>query len=405
MNPRAGRWLAIVGIGEDGLDGVSGAGRALVADAELLVGGARQLAMIPANGIERVAWPSPLEDGIQALLRARGRRVTVLASGDPMHYGIGATLAARVPVEETIVVPAPSSFSLACARLGWSVAETGTLSLHGRPLDLLNAWLESGARLLALSENGATPAAVAGHLRAHGYGRSRLWALERLGGPRERILAGTAADWRANDVADLNLVAIECVAEPGAIVRARVPGLPDDAFRHDGQLTKREVRAVTLAKLAPGPRGLLWDVGAGCGSVAIEWMRVPGARRAIAIEPDASRRRLIADNAASLGAPGLEIVAGSAPEALQGLAAPDAVFVGGGSAHAGVIEACWAALAPGGRLVANAVTLEGEAKLVEWHGRVGGELVRIAIERAEPIGQRMGWRPARAVVQWAAAKP
>jgi precorrin-6Y C5,15-methyltransferase (decarboxylating) len=376
----------------------------LIADAELLVGGARHLALVPPNGAARRAWPSPLGPGIEALLEERGRAVTVLASGDPMFYGIGATLAARVPVDETIVVPAPSSFSLACGHLGWRAEEVGMISLHGRPLELLNAWIEPGARLLALSENGATPAAVAALLSARGYGASRIWALEHLGGGAERIRADTAADWRANDVADLNLVAIHCVADAGAVHFPRVPGLPDDAFRHDGQLTKREVRAVTLARLAPGPRQLLWDVGAGCGSIGIEWMRSPGAPRAVAIEPDAARRRFIADNATALGTPELAIVAGSAPQALEGLATPDAIFVGGGLSTPGTLDAAWAALKPGGRLVANAVTLEGEKHLVEWHERAGGELARIAVERAEPIGQRLGWRPMRAVTQWAAVK-
>jgi precorrin-6B C5,15-methyltransferase / cobalt-precorrin-6B C5,C15-methyltransferase len=397
-------WLAIVGIGEDGLDGLGAAGRALIAGASVLVGGARHLALIPSDGRTRLVWPSPLEPGIDELLKLRGQSVCVLASGDPMFYGIGATLLRRVPVEEAILVPAPSSFSLASARLGWPSSEVGQFSLHGRPLALLNLWLQPGARLLALSENGATPAAAAELLRARGYGKSRLWALEHLGGPRERIVAGTAGDWHANDIADLNLLAIECVADAATPLLPRAPGLPDEAFRHDGQLTKREMRAITLASLAPVPGQLLWDIGAGCGSVSIEWMRCPGGLHAIAIEPMAARRRLIADNASALGTPELEIVAGSAPEALTGLTAPDAIFIGGGVSAPGVLEAAWAALKPGGRLVANAVTLDGEGRLVEWHKRVGGELARIAVERAEPLGERIGWRPLRAVTQLALVK-
>ncbi len=406
MNARAHPvpWLAIVGIGADGLDGLGAAAHALIADAKVLVGGARHLAMIPPDGRQRLPWPSPLEAGIDELLKLRGQSVCVLASGDPMHYGIGATLLGRVPVAETIVVPAPSSFSLASARLGWPSSEVGMLSLHGRPLASLHAWLQPGARLLALSESGATPAAVAELLRARGYGKSRLWALEHLGGPKERIVAGTAGDWRVNDVADLNLLAIDCVADASAPLLPRVPGLPDGAFRHDGQLTKREMRAITLASLAPVPGQLLWDIGAGCGSVAIEWMRCPGPMHAIALEPNDARRRLIADNATALGTPDLAIVAGAAPEALSGLAAPDAIFIGGGVSTPGVIEAAWAALKPGGRLVANAVTLDGEARLVDWHGRIGGALARIAVERAEPLGERTGWRPLRAVTQLALAK-
>jgi precorrin-6Y C5,15-methyltransferase (decarboxylating) len=398
------KWLSIVGIGEDGLAGLSAAARLLVAEARVLVGGERHLAMVPADGRERLSWTSPLSLLIEEILRRRGTPVCILATGDPMHYGIGVTLAKRVPIAEMTILPAPSAFSLACARLGWPVAGVIALTLHGRPLGLLNGWLQPGARILALSENGATPMAVAAQLCAHGYGRSRLWALEHLGGARERIVASTADAWQADDIADLNTLAIECVADEDALVLSRGPGLPDAAFRHDGQLTKREVRAVTLATLVPLPGRLLWDVGAGCGSVAIEWMRCQPRARAIAIERDGERRRFMADNATALGVPGLEIVAGGAPEALASLPTPDAVFVGGGVATAGVLEACWSALKPGGRLVANAVTLEGETRLVEWRARHGGELIRIAIERAEPIGRSQGWRPLRTVTQLSAVK-
>lgn len=398
------KWLAIVGIGEDGLSGLGAAARALIEDARVLAGGARHLAMIPEDGRERLVWKNPFSASLEEVVRRRGTPICVLASGDPMHYGIGATLAKRIPVDETIVVPAPSAFSLACARLGWPLDEVTTLSLHGRPLALLQVWLQPGARILALSENAATPATVAALLRERGYGKSRLWALERLGGGEERIVGGTANGWEANDLADLNTLGIECVTDSDTPLLPRLAGLPDESFHHDGQLTKREVRAITLAALAPVPGQRLWDVGAGCGSVAIEWMRYHPSCRASAVEPDKERRRLIADNATALGVPGIEIVDGRAPEALAGLPAPDAVFIGGGGSAAGVLEACWPALKPGGRLVANAVTLEGEARLVEWRARTGGELTRIAIERAVSIGRRTGWRPFRAITQLAAVK-
>jgi len=328
----------------------------------------------------------------------------VLATGDPMHFGIGVALARRVPAAEMTIIPAPSAFSLACARLGWPLPEVATLTLHGRPRDLLNFYLQPGARLLVLSENAATPAAVAALLSAHGYGGSRLTVLEHMGGSKERIRSLAADHWQANDVADLNTLAIECIADPGARLLPRVPGLPDSAFHHDGQLTKREIRAVTLASLAPIPGQLLWDVGAGCGSVGIEWMRSDPSCRAVALERDEARRRLIADNAAALGVPKLEIVAGTAPEALHALAAPEAIFVGGGASHGGMIETCWAALKPGGRLVANAVTVEGEASLAAWRARFGGELTRIAVVRAEPVGPYGGWRPMMPVTQLAMIK-
>jgi precorrin-6Y C5,15-methyltransferase (decarboxylating) len=398
------KWLSVIGIGEDGLGGLSAVARSLLDGARVLVGGERHLAMVPPDMRERLTWTSPLSILVEHILRLRGEAICVLATGNPMYYGIGVTLAKRVPIEEMTIIPAPSAFSLACARLGWPQASAAALTLHGRPLALLNAFLQPGARLLVLSENAATPAAVAEHLSARGFGNSRFSVLEHLGGVGERIVCGTAAAWRANDIADLNTLAIECIADTGTLLLPRSPGLPDEAFHHDGQLTKREVRALTLASLAPLPGQLLWDVGAGCGSIAIEWMRTDPSARALAIEKDGERRRLMADNAAALGTPFLKIVGGHAPACLEGLAPPDAVFIGGGGGADGVFEHCWSALKPGGRLVANVVTLEGEARLFGWRDRVGGELTRIAIERAEPIGRHGGWRPLRTVTQLAAVK-
>lgn len=398
------KWLAVVGIGEDGLAGLSQAARTLVDGARVLVGGMRHLAMLPQDGRERLTWTSPLDALIDDIVRRRPAPVCVLATGDPMHFGVGVALARRVSAAEMTIIPAPSAFSLACASLTWPLAEVATLTLHGRPLSMLNGYLQPGARLLILSEDAATPVAVAALLGARGYGGSRLTVLEHMGGPKERILSSTADHWQANDVADLNTLAVECVADPGAPLLPRVPGLPDSAFHHDGQLTKREVRALTLAALAPVPGQLLWDVGAGCGSVAIEWMRSDPGCRAIALERDEGRRRLIADNAAALGAPKLEIAAGAAPEALRSLPAPEAIFVGGGASHPGVLEACWAALKRGGRLVANVVTVEGEASLAAWRARCGGELTRIAVARAEPVGPYSGWRPQMTVTQLAVVK-
>jgi precorrin-6Y C5,15-methyltransferase (decarboxylating) len=329
----------------------------------------------------------------------------VLATGDPMWYGIGVTLARTLERDELVILPALSAFSLACARLGWPLAEVETLTLHGRPLDLINGVVYPGARVLALSEDGATPAQVAGRLAELGYGASRLVVLEHMDGPEERVVEGKAQDWAPERLADLNTIAVECVADAGTAARSRLPGLPDQAYRHDGQLTKRELRAVTLAALAPLPGELLWDVGAGCGSVAIEWLRGARGARAVAIERDQGRRALMAENAAALGAPTLAVVAGEAPAALEGLEAPDAVFVGGGLSTDGLLEACWAALGPGGRLVANAVTLEGEARLMAWRGQAGGELRRVAVSRAEAIGALTGWRPLKPVTQLAVVKP
>lgn len=397
-------WLSIVGIGEDGLDGLSPAAAALVAAAEVLVGGERHLAMVPADGRERLSWPTPLIELIPEIERRRGRPVCVLATGNPLWYGVGTTLMRHFPVAETTIMPAPSSFSLACARLGWSLADVETLTLHGRPLEMLHPAVQPGARLLLLSEDGSTPAKVAELLCARGYGESRVTVLEHLGGAEERVVADTAAGWSLGQMAALNTIAIDSVAAPDAPFRPRVPGLPDEAFRHDGQMTKREQRAVTLSALGPAPDYLLWDVGAGCGSVAIEWLRMSHRCRAIAIERNEKRRGLIADNAAALGAPMLKIVAGEAPAALDDLPDPDAVFVGGGVSAGGLLEACWTRLKPGGRLVSNAVTVEGEQALTAWQAQHGGELTRIAVSRAEAVGGLTGWRPLMPVTQLAAIK-
>ena len=371
----------------------------------MLIGGTRQLAMVPEDGRERLSWPSPLTALVEEIGRRRGQRICVLATGDPLHYGIAVTLARHVPPEEMTIVPAASAFSLACARLGWSRAEVETLTLHGRPLELLHPALQPGAKILLLSHDGATPGRVAELLRARGYGRSRLTVLEHMGGVHEGRREPTAEAWDRNAVADFNTLAVDCVAGPEAALLPRIPGLPDTAFRHDGQITKREVRALTLAALAPVPGQLLWDVGAGAGSVAVEWMRHHPRCRALAVERNRDRIAFIADNASALGTPGLVIVEGAAPEAFEGLEAPDAVFIGGGLRAPGNLEACWAALKPGGRLVANAVSVTGEAALAHWHGELGGELSRIAVARAAALGAISGWRPLMPVTQLRVVKP
>lgn len=400
------RWLTIVGLGEDGWDGLSPAARALVEGAETVYGGARHLSLVPEfAGQRRHPWPSPLSDAYPTLLERRGRPTCVLASGDPSWYGIGATLSRLVAADETLVIPAPSAFSLAAARLGWPLQEATALTVHGRPLELVVPHLHPGARLLILSWDGTTPAKLAALLRARGFGPSRLAALEAMGGPRERRVEAIADGWAEERVADLNTLAVECAAVPGARCLPRTPGLPDDWFEHDGQITKREVRAVTLSWLAPRRGELLWDVGAGSGSIGIEWMLSDPANRAVAIEHKEDRLARIPANAAALGVPGLDLVRGKAPDTLMGLPAPDAVFIGGGLTNDGVFDACWSALKPGGRLVANAVTLESEAALADLHRRFGGQLSQIAVSRASPIGGFRGWRPLMPVTLWFVEKP
>jgi len=398
-------WLTVIGIGDDGVAGLTLAARALVESAEIIVGGARHLAMAPEGAAERLPWRQPFADSIAAIAARRGRRVVVLASGDPMWFGAGALLSGHFTREEMLVLPHPGAFSLVAARLGWAIADCALLSLHGRPLDSLRLHLAEGRRALILAEDGTTPLKMARLLTGLGWGPSRLAVFEHLGGAAEASHTAAAQDWGKRRAADLNTVALECRAAPGVRGLSRLAGLPDEAFEHDGQLTKREIRAATLARLAPVPGELLWDVGAGSGSIAIEWLRADTGLSAVAVERDPARAASIARNAALLGVPGLRIVAGAAPQALAGLDTPDAIFAGGGIAEPELLPALWRALRPGGRLVANAVSTEGERVLLEWQARQGGDLTRLAVSRVETLGGRHAWRPALAVTQWVAVKP
>jgi precorrin-6Y C5,15-methyltransferase (decarboxylating) len=402
--PSTNRWLSIVGIGEDGLDGLTPYARSLIDKAAVLVGGDRHLAMLADDGRPRLTWPRPLTDLMPRIAGHRGSPVCVLATGDPMFFGIGVTLARQFAADEMEIVPSLSAFTLAAARMGWPLADVEQLTLHGRPAALAVPFIQPGARLLILSDGPDTPAEVSALLAERGYGDSRLTVLEHMGGEKERRLDGTAADWRHNGVAPFNTLAVQCLAGSDALILPRVPGLPDEVFASDGNMTRRDVRAGTVAALAPFPGDHLWDVGAGSGSVAIEWMRTHPRCRATAIERKPERIALIARNAMSLGTPKLGMVEGDAPDALDGLDAPDAVFVGGGLTTPGLIEACWKALKPNGRLVANAVTLEGETALATFRAEHGGDLTRIAVSHAEPVGPFTGWKPAMAVTRLCAVK-
>jgi precorrin-6Y C5,15-methyltransferase (decarboxylating) len=391
--------VTVVGIGADGWPGLGGTSIAALTSADVVFGSPRQLDLLPASvGADRVAWPSPLLPALPGLLEThRDRRLAVLASGDPMFHGIGATLVRLVGADRVRVLPHPSSVSLAAARLGWPLADTDVASLVTAPVETLHPLVNPGRRILVLSAGAETPARVAALLRERGYAGARLTVLEQLGGPGERTVTGTAGDWAAVDADPLNVVAVDCGSGPATSL---VPGLPDAAYRSDGQLTKREVRAVTLAALAPAPGELLWDVGAGSGSIAIEWMRAHRTCRAVAVESHAERAATVRANAAALGVPGLRVVEGRAPGALAGLPTPTAVFIGGGVTRDGVVEACLASLPAGGRLVANAVTVESEAVLAAWYAKLGGELTRIAVQRGSPVGGFTGWRAMMPVTIW-----
>ena len=397
-------WLTVVGIGEDGFKGLGKNARHALLRAAKIFGGQRHLDLLPPciRG-ERQPWPSPF--CLESLLSHRGEPVCVLASGDPMFFGVGASLARQLPAAEMQTLPAPSSCSLAAARMGWPLQDVVTLSVVARPVAALNAQLSSGVRLLVLSNDGRSPAAIAALLRERGFGPSRLTVLEHLGGEAERRIDGIASDWNDSPSADLNLVAIECIAEPNTLRLSRLAGLPDSAFKHDGQLTKRDVRAITLARLAPVPGELLWDVGAGSGSIGIEWMRAHPGCRALAIEADEGRQALIEHNRDALGVPGLQLVRGNAPQALAGLERPDAIFIGGGVTREGVLDTCWSELKPGGRLIANAVTLQSEMTLMAWREQHGGELTRIHIAQAQPLGDFDTWRQALPITLLDVTKP
>ncbi len=397
-------WLTILGVGDDGVEGLSPPARALFDGAQIVVGWPRILKSTDLSGKETCTWTSPIEDMLEQIREWKDRGVVVLSTGDPMNYGIGARLAAHVPADEMTVIPAPSAFSLAAARLGWRLQDVETISLHGRPVSLLQPFIQPGAKVLALTGGSETVQEVAGILKKRGFGGSMLNILEHMGGENERLVTRTADACEGETFADFNTLGLECIAGPDATLLPSVPGLPDEAFIHDGQLTKREVRAITLAALGPTPHALLWDVGAGCGSVAIEWMRAARGARAIAFEQNEARVALIAENAVALGAPELEVVAGEAERALEGQPAPSAVFLGGAVTSDAVFETCWSAMAPGGRLIANAVTLEGEAALIARHETHGGELVRIDVSHVANIGSRRALRPRMAVTQWRVTK-
>jgi precorrin-6Y C5,15-methyltransferase (decarboxylating) len=397
-------WLTVIGIGEDGIAGLPPIHRATIAAAELIVGGERHLAMLDAVRAEIQSWASPLSLTVEEILKRRGRPVVVLATGDPMHFGIGVTLAKRVGREEIAIHPHLSAFSLAAARLAWSLAEVECLTFHGRPIELLTAAVTPRQKVMILSHDSTTPGLVAARLTAMGYGPSLFVVLEHMGGGKERVRETKAEDWGANDVADLNTIAIDCVAGPNAKILHRGFGLPDEAFHHDGQLTKREVRAAALSALGPLQGEWLWDIGAGCGSIAIEWLRHDRSLNAVAIERNPTRAAMIRDNAAALGTPNLQLLEGEAPEALHDLPRPDAVFIGGGTGRDGVIDVAWNALQTGGRLVAHAVTVESELALAAGFHAHGGELTRLSVQRLEPIGALHGWKPLMPVTQWRAVK-
>lgn len=395
------KWLTVIGMGEDGWEGLSPRARHIIETTEIIVGSARLLNFLPNVKAERLEWPQPFSAVIEQLKPFAGRNTVILATGDPMNYGVVRKLLEFIPFAEMTVIPHLSTFSLAVSRMGWSLPECDTLTLHGRAAANLEVFIQPDARLIVLTADATTIPEIARRLEARGFGQSHITVLENLGGDKERVSKYAPH----TDYSPLNTVAINCIASPTAKIYSRLAGLPDEAFVHDGQLTKREVRAATLSALAPAPDQLLWDIGAGCGSVSIEWMRSTRGCEAIAFEHNAERLAMIAQNMDALGTPRLKVVAGKAPETFANLKAPHAIFIGGGIGNAGVFETAWEKLRPAGRLVANVVTIEGEMHLYDLQEKHGGELVKIEISNLTSVGPYRAMKPRMAVTQWRVQKP
>ena len=396
-------WLHVIGIGEDGMEGLSPAARTLVENAEIILGGDRHHRLSERVTAERIAWPSPFDAMIDTIRGFRGRRAVILVTGDPLWYSVGARIIRAIGTDGVRFHPQLSAFQWAACRMGWSLADIDLLTVHGRAIAQVIPNVQPGARMILLARDRTTPGDLAALLVERGFSSSRMVALAHLGGPLEERFEGVAESWR-NEVPDFHVVAVECRLDAGRSWLPRMAGLPDEAFEHDGRMTKREVRAITLAKLAPRRDAMLWDIGCGCGSVSIEWMRAAPETRAIGLEPRADRRVIAARNALALGTPKLELLDARAPDGLDGLPPPDAVFVGGGLSVETIGRAL-DALSPHGRLVVNAVTLESEAILLDMHGRHGGELVRLAVSRAKPVGGLHGWQPMMPITQWSIERP
>lgn len=397
-------WIDIVGIGEDGLSGLSDAAKDVLERADIIIGGDRHHELSQNITAKRLSWPSPFDDLIADIRTMRGQRLVILVTGDPLWYSVGARISRAIPSDEIRFHPQLSSFQWAAARMGWSLPDCELLTVHGRADSQILPYLAPGIRMLVLTQNSETPASLAAMLTARGFGESHMVVLAALGGPREKRFESIVRDW-ALVVPDFHTLAIECIAEEGADWYPRTGGLPDKAFVSDGQITKRDIRAITLSKLAPYPDAVLWDIGAGCGSVSIEWMRAARGAISCAVEVKPERIEMIRQNTVALGAEKMEIIEGKAPQALEGLAQPDAVFIGGGLSNVGVFDAAWSALRPGGRLVANVVTLEGESRLTELQQEFGGEMSRFAMQHAQSVGPFRGWKPAMPVTQWWVSKP
>lgn len=390
-------WLTIVGWGESGTTGLTPASKEALEQAEIVFGAKRHVGLLPDLDADVREWPVPFAEGIPLLLAERDRRVVMLVSGDPFWFGAGTVLARHLASDEWRAIPTASTFSLAAARLGWGLESTCCLGLHAAPLTRIRPYLQPGQRLLVLLRDGAAVADIAERMTRYGFGATTLHILEALGGERERVRIVLANDPLPVDIQHPVAVGLDVAGEGTAI--PRTPGLPDEFFEHDGQITKQRIRAMTLSALAPRAGERLWDIGTGSGSVAIEWLLADPENQAIGFERSEERAARARQNASELGVDWLQVVEGAVPGTLEGQSLPDAVFIGGGLTAA-LLETLWQRLPEGVRIVANAVTLESEALLAHWHDAKGGDLCRIELAEAGPIGRRRGWKSSYPIVQW-----
>lgn len=391
-------WITIIGIGEDGLAGLSDASCEALRRAEIIFGGPRHLTLVDAKNRGR-AWPVPFS--IDPVLAEKGRAIVILASGDPFWHGAGGSLSRALSPQDWTCHPAASTFSLAASRLGWPIEESFCFGLHAAPFERILPVLSRGQKIICLMRDGAAVGAMAAWLTQRGFGPARLSVLEALGGPAERLRTVTADGFNLADVTHPVAVAIDVQGAKGL---PRASGLPDDLFATDGVMTKRPIRALTLSALAPRPGEVLWDLGAGSGSIAVEWCLAAPGTTALAVELRADRAAYIRQNAQAFGlGHRLSVVETDWPEGLAALPRPDAVFIGGGVDSPG-LETVWGLIHAGTRLVINAVTIESEMLLAGWHRHRGGDLYRFDVARATPIGQMLGWTPSRPVMQWSVVK-
>jgi len=400
------KWLTVVGIGEDGVPGLGLKALVAVQNAAFIFGGERHLAMLGSNiAAARQSWAQPLSDSLAKLVELRGQKVVVLASGDPMFYGIGSILVEHFALDEMDVLPHPSCFSYACARLGWAMQNVACRSIHARPLDALRRDIVDEARMLVLAHDSHSASLLAELFVSLGFGNSIFYVLEHLGGSQERIIRLLASEIGGRTFADLSVIGVECHGHDAEMRHVTNTVLPDSAFVHDGQLTKQDVRAIVLAHLAPKYNELLWDIGAGCGSIAMEWLRLGRDCRAVALEKNADRIDFIHRNAEALEVEGLQVIEAQAPDGLNDLETPHAIFIGGGFTDSGLCDYCWQSLRPGGRMVATAVTLETEAMFQAFVSKTQGRLIRLNLAEVEPLGHYHIWRPVLPITIMIAYKP